>query len=176
MHQPGPALGRPLFAASRPVPVARQGRAQFGVQGPRRAKRGRSAQRCPPAAARGLHPRSSVVRRALPGCSPSVLSGRSAAAGPECSEAVRPAGGHLFLCGGALSREPDRPDLCPAGGVRPWPHAIFPPPPRFRESTVLASSVRLVYPSSLLGAWVLCHFLGSKSYAYPSRRQESSTS
>lgn len=72
-RQPDPALGRPLLAASRPVP----GRA-CSVRWPRspRSEARRSAQRCPPAAGRGLHRRESLVRQGLPGCAPRDWQGR----------------------------------------------------------------------------------------------------
>lgn len=44
-------------------------------------------------------------------------------------------GGPLSGPKGAESLEPDGLCLCPAGGVRPWPRPIFPPPPGCGEGT-----------------------------------------
>lgn len=77
MRQPAPGLGRPLLAASLPVSGARCSAGPCSIRCPRppQSEAGRSAQRCPPAVARGLHPRSPLVRLALLGCSPSVGPG-----------------------------------------------------------------------------------------------------
>lgn len=82
----GPGVSPPsLWGIHFSPPLAPCWAGRCWVQCPRHwpSEAGRSAQQRPPASARGLHPRASRVRQALPGCAPRVGPDEAAAAGPR---------------------------------------------------------------------------------------------
>lgn len=172
-RQPVPALGRPLLVAPRPCPA---GPCWVWCPRPRRSEAGRSAQRRPPAATRGLRPRAYPVQPALPGCAHHVRPGRGCGCGARGAVRRRGRqGGPVSGLRGSESRELDHPRLCPAGGELAGPRPVFQPPPRYREGTGAGSLGARRQSLQVPRGPGLFHRQGSKSFARPPPRPKSSS-